>query len=738
MTNGYIATQDKFSLLPETDDGRRAVWTVMASDERSLCINPLFHLMGLYMFQESLFHGIPVVIAPDRPMTAEILSSVIASTNPTIAILPPSLIEDLSRSEAGKSALSSLRTTISGGAALSPAVADRVSKLTRLTSVYGTSEIGVVACLIPKSSEDYKYIEWHPAYGIEMEPVGEGFFEAVVQRGPSSDYHAVFHSFPELQEYRTQDLFTKHPSREGLWLYTGRRDDVIVLSNGEKFNPINMEKHVEEHPDVHRALVVGQTRFQASLLIEPEWARWSDQQTEQDFIDRIWSDVEQANKLLPTHGQIMRSHICLSDQQKPFKLTPKGNIQRKAIIEDYTEKIDALYESGDVTGGRKLPENSSLDQITEFILEIITGAMPDAAVTTTSDLFSAGLDSLQTLRLTQVLQGAISHLEKKKRDEITAAKIYTIPTVAQIAEFIQRLIQGGNVNELESRSQDEDAIRSRVNRLIEKYTLDIPVTSGKPHDLPSSYTVVLTGSTGFLGTYTLDRLLTDPAVRHVYCLNRSEDAKSRAEQSFQQKNLRFSEKELSKVTFWQSKFGEERLGLSEDQYSEIVLQANVIIHNAWKVDFNHPLESFEQTHISGVRRLLDLCYASPHRPQFIFISSVSTIGRFDLKHGSTCPEIPFQNTEIVVPSGYGQSKYVAERILDISAQRCGIPTTIIRVGQIGGPTYGPGYWGKSDWVPILIRSSKALATIPDSLSYMPIDWVPVVSKCLGDILLRVH
>lgn len=726
MTNGYIGVQDKFSLIPETEDCRRAVWTVMAPDERSLCINPLYHLMGLYMFQESIFHGIPVVIGPDRPITAEILTDIITTTRPTIAILPPSLIEELSRSDEGKSALSYLRTTISGGAALSPLVAKRVSELTRLASVYGTSEIGVVACLIPKSKDDYKYVEWHPAYGLAMEPIGDGLFEAVVWRKAKSEFHAVFHSFPELEEYRTQDLFTKHPFRDGLWLYNGRRDDVIVLSNGEKFNPINMEKHVEEHPSVHRALVLGQARFQSSLLIEPKWEMWDNQQTKEGFIESIWPYVEEGNKHLPTHGQVMQSHICVATREKPFKLTPKGSIQRKTTLSKYTEEIDEIYTRGESLDGRKLPENPSLEQITTFILEIVKEAMPDFAVSTTSDLFSAGLDSLQTLRLATMLQGAIGQLDDTRRSFVTAAKLYNTPTIAKIADFVYDVIYDDMVSKDMAADIDAD-LDSKLDGLIDKYTADLPPFIDDIVQPPSKHTVILTGSTGFLGTYILDRLLRDPRVACVYCLNRSADALARAKESFQQKELSFPTEMKSRLIFWQANFGENRFGLDEKQYTEVRQNVDIIIHNAWKVDFNHSLESFEQTHIAGVRRLVDFSHDSPRHPHLAFISSVSTIGRFHSKHGASCPEASLPNTEVVVPSGYGLSKFVAERILDLSSQKCGIPTTIIRVGQIGGPSYGPGYWNKQDWVPIVLKSSKELATIPDSLSYMPIDWVPVVS-----------
>ena len=46
---------------------------------------------------------------------------------------------------------------------------------------------------------------------------------------------------PEGQGYATSDLFTPHPTIEGLWRLVGRLDDVIVHSTGEKTVPAPLE-----------------------------------------------------------------------------------------------------------------------------------------------------------------------------------------------------------------------------------------------------------------------------------------------------------------------------------------------------------------------------------------------------------------------------------------------------------------------------------------------------------------
>jgi hypothetical protein len=66
-----------------------------------------------------------------------------------------------------------------------------------------------------------------------MEPAENDLCELVL-KPRDTKYQTIFHTFPEIQEWRTKDLFKQHPSKPFLWKYSGRRDDIVVLSNGEK------------------------------------------------------------------------------------------------------------------------------------------------------------------------------------------------------------------------------------------------------------------------------------------------------------------------------------------------------------------------------------------------------------------------------------------------------------------------------------------------------------------------
>jgi thioester reductase-like protein len=242
-------------------------------------------------------------------------------------------------------------------------------------------------------------------------------------------------------------------------------------------------------------------------------------------------------------------------------------------------------------------------------------------------------------------------------------------------------------------------------------------------NLTSRIQVVLTGSTGSLGTMLLKALLSDPNVSKVYCLNRSRNAQERHLKTFTDQGI--AELLSSKANFLQASFGDRHLGLTEEKYVSLQLNTDVIIHNAWAVNFNQRLESFESTHLRGVRNFVDFCLASTRRPHFLFVSSVSAVQNWSAINGSDVPvpECVVEDYSVALEMGYGESKHVSERVLGIAA-KAGVKASILRVGQIGGPlAMNAGEWNTSEWFPTLLKTSKSIGCIPDTLG--AIDWIPV-------------
>lgn len=123
-----------------------------------------------------------------------------------------------------------------------------------------------------KDWEDWEHMNFEAQTGVEMRPFADDLVEMFVVRNPElEEYQAVFKMFPHLQEYQPRDLFSKHPTKRGLYKFAGRSDDIVAYSTGEKFNPSTVESGMSGHPDLQAAIVIGDRRFQSALLVEPFW-----------------------------------------------------------------------------------------------------------------------------------------------------------------------------------------------------------------------------------------------------------------------------------------------------------------------------------------------------------------------------------------------------------------------------------------------------------------------------------
>ncbi|KAJ5745729.1 hypothetical protein N7520_010911 [Penicillium odoratum] len=728
LTNGFFMTMDSISQLDWPAGREPTPFFHMSSQDVILATTPFFHLMGIIPLIFAVWFDVSALVGPDKPLSVDYMVELLRRARPTAAICPPSVLEDLSSSDEALACLDEVDSIYYGGAPLALEVGEKLRNHTRVKSLLGTSEIGFIPSIVPADSADWNYFEWNASYGIDMQDIGDGqMHEMVIPRQPNSlEFQGIFHTYPDINEYRTNDLYTRHPTNPNLWKFYGRKDDVIVLSNGEKFNPVGMEEIIECHPLVSRALVIGQSRFQAGLLVEPH--RSAQDMDSKLFIEEIWPTVQSANQTIAAHGRVMKTKIAVASKAKPFQRTPKGSTKRRAVLQDYEEEIDALYNAGLTDEDQALPEILDQNSVTEWIRDTIIQALEKPDISDAEDFYSSGLDSLMTIQVARIINKGIQTRQPNVEGAITAQTLYSNPTVSQLSQVVMATLEG--------KAQGTVSREEKIQELLEKYTADLPAKKRNDcrDELSSPTTIILTGSTGSLGNYLLHSLLSLDSVSKVYCLNRSE-AETRQKSGLEEKGLNLNPKAWEKVEFLKVSFGEPQFGLDESKYQELLETVDTIIHNAWMVNFNHSVDSFEAPHIQGVRHLVEFSLKSRYNAHIHFVSSVSTVGGWSPEMGPKIPEVPMEDLSVVLEQGYGESKHVAERICWEASRRSGVPTTVYRVGQIAGPTSASGQWNPHEWFPTIIATSKAMGKIPDRLGAMPIDWVPV--DTLASIMVEI-
>ena len=673
-----------------------------------------------------------VVLGPaDRPPTGHLVSEIMQYYKLRALFCPPTIFEQLAIESEGLEQEKSLDFLLYAGGPLSTTTGNLLSQVTNVCQFYGSTETSAIQTLVPLR-EDWASLEWHPSCRVDMQPSEDEAYEMILHRDPKlQGVRSLSCNFPDIEEWHTKDLFRPHPTKPNLWRFHGRTDDIIVLSNGEKFNPSPSEAIITGHQLLSGAVIVGLAKFQPALLVE---ARDGVDIPTETVIEEIWPTVEQANAQAPGHARVIRSMIAVANGSKRFERAGKGTVIRKMTAEKFAPELEALYSGNNPAGrGPILTAANDLSAIQNYAQASIKSSFRVPELKKDDDLYVLGLDSLQTVEISGILRAGIS---ESNISWLSAQTLYANPTIRKLSDFIYKRLNQHGI----SGDENDDLQKSRIAQMassVHKYTEGLPQVLSRKNQLleTKKLNVVLTGSTGSLGLHILRSLLDDPNIKKIYCLNRSVNGRERQEQGFANLGLK-NNLNPSRVKFIQADYGKGQLGISDAQFNELASSIDVIIHNAWKVDFNHALESFEPSHIQGVRNLIDLSIQSSRHPHIVFISSISSVGNWKRIHqDEPVSETPISDHHVAQEMGYGESKHVSECILNIASEKSGVPVSVLRVGQIAGPISAAGVWNRDEWFPSLVKTSQSLGYLPN---YLPdADWIPVDSLA-ASILDIVH
>ncbi|KAF2260803.1 acetyl-CoA synthetase-like protein [Lojkania enalia] len=688
---------------------------------------PPFHAacLAIHLFVSVPFGAVSVAPLSGSIATAESVVQALKQAPAKVAFLVPSIVAELTQNSALLEYCSQhLELILYAGGDLPQQIGDAIAAKVPIRCQYGASEIGLTSQLIAPdmSVADWRYVRYHPELGLEFEEIAPGMFEMIVKRDSRFEENqlpfSIGPSLQNLQHYRSRDLFQKHPTVSDCWGWRARADDIVVFLNGEKTNPLSMEHHIVlNNEDVSAALVVGMQRFQAALLVEPT-ARLGklSQNEEAAFIEKIWPSIDEANKFSPAHARIEKLMILLTTPEKPMSRAGKGTIQRNGTIDQYTAEIDDIYFKADtaLSGAEKASVNSEdPDQVSLFIQQAIAKINPELLREGAANFFALGMDSLMALRLIRALRHGLG------QQDLPLSIVYSNPSVEQLT---QQIISGRAI----MNNQDASRQRSDIEVLLDEYKQKIERISAQSSG--SGEVVLLTGSTGSLGTHLLEALLANPTVSHVYCLNRRQNARELHEAKVKTSGLR-PDQFNHRLSFFHGILDQPNMGLDEATYRFLRSTTTLIIHNAWPVNFIMPLKNF-RPQFDGLINLFHFTSGRVDPPKVLYISSISSAGSYSRSSPSRAiPEVVIQDLDAPYDIGYAKSKLLSELLCDVAARSLCLPIALARVGQIAGPVNGQTtrLWNMAEWLPSLILTSVSLGVLPDDLGreLSNIDWMPV-------------
>ncbi|KAJ5604420.1 hypothetical protein N7510_009574 [Penicillium lagena] len=686
---------------------------------------PLFHPSKTLMSQGfglvapclAMGAGKPFMLPPSNTIpTGSLMIELIHTFTPTALMTVPHILEEITAlaPEQGVNALRPLEFVLSGGGPLKNSVAEILATSgVSLLAHFGTTECGPLGVVsVPAPDYDWHYWQLRQDINYRLDEVDAS------SSAEEKQYKLTIHPFGWDSPFELQDILISRGAEYRHHLRAaGRKDDLIVLVNGEKVIPRILESLLMQDRRVKSAVAFGEGRFEIGVIIESSYEIGD----EELLKTALWPIIVEAGEQMDSHARISSpASIIFASPEKPIPRSDKGSILRRETYRVYEEEIADVYrelKDTEETNALDLQSDTLEMELKDLIQREIGWKIPPSQWDNGSDLFELGMNSLQAMRLHRLLLYAVP---ESQRGSMRVDLIYRNPSVSKLATAL-RDIKGTQTGHSESSESD-------IDEIIRQYSLSI---QGKS-------IVLLTGSTGNLGSSLLAHFIASPTVEKIICLNRRPADPLTGQIDLLQRQLNIAEskgvsiglKMASKIEIIPCDPTADLFGLSLKVYTQLISQTTHILHNAWPMDFKRSFASFQsqfQYLNSLIRLSLDIHNRRPSiKPRLLFVSSIAVVGQYPRTHG-TCfvPEVPSDKASVIDDFGYGQAKYVCEEVLRAAAKTYpGLELGIVRVGQMSGSSTS-GYWNPKEHIPTLVKFAGM------TLSWIPMDAAAAV---LGDIL----
>jgi amino acid adenylation domain-containing protein/thioester reductase-like protein len=381
-------------------------------------------------------------------------------------------------------------------------------------------------------------------------------------------------------------------------------------------------------------------------------------------------------------------------------LTPNGKVDRRALLELTIENLATQTEYV----APRTSEEQAIAKICAEVLDLERVGIHD-------NFFDLGGNSLIATRLVFQLQ---EHFQVR----LPLVRLFEMPTVAGLAKAVQ------NARSLPVDDHSFDTIT--LEELKAEIAIDDAIRSHgiSYRHITQPRQILLTGGTGFLGAYLLTGLL-DKTQAAIHCLVRAkseEEGLARLKKNLEYYEL-WDDAYIPRLRILVGNLDSQQFGLSDQQYEFLANELDVIYHNGAMVNFVYPYQALKPVNVDSTHEVLRLATMKRLKPVH-FVSSISVFMKGDLRERDICYE-DANLEEVGVPfGGYGQSKWVAEGLMRLAAQR-GVPMTIFRPDNIFGARRS-GILNTSDMTYSLVRAVFKMGSVPDVEimgGIVPVDFV---------------
>lgn len=204
----------------------------------------------------------------------------------------------------------------------------------------------------------------------------------------------------------------------------------------------------------------------------------------------------------------------------------------------------------------------------------------------------------------------------------------------------------------------------------------------------SKKNVLLTGATGFIGSYLLADLLENKDIGRIYILSRKVDKNNEKERlftAFEKFSVPGHERlaAATNISVIQGDITQPCLGISDAAFEELCSEVDVIHHIAARVNHIRPYEVLKAPNVDSVADIISI--AQKGRDKIVnFVSTLGSAAKKD-KDGRYVEAFP-GNAVLNSDMGYLLSKWESERLLE-KFQDQGGKVNLFRLGYISGHSH---------------------------------------------------
>jgi fatty acid CoA ligase FadD9 len=531
--------------------------------------------------------------------------------------------------------------------------------------------------------------------------------------------------------YHTGDVFAEIGPDQ--LTYVDRRNNVLKLSQGEFVTVSKLEAAYGGHPSVRQIFVYGNSaRSYVLAVIVPT----------DDALATVGGDTDAVKPLLSEALQNIAREFGLQSYEiprdfivetRPFTLengllTGIRKLARPQLKEYYGPELEQLYV--DLTNGqadvmRTLRQDGANRPTLETVGKAAgallgaasSDASPDAAFT---DL---GGDSLSALTFANLLHDIYAV------DVPVGVIVSPASDLAAIAAYIDEQRAGGSKRPTYDAVHGRDATEVHASDLtLDKFLDEATLAAAPSLPGPASEvrTVLLTGSTGFLGRYLLlewlERMdLVDGKVIALVRAKSDDDARARLDATFDSGDPKLLEHYRSlaaeHLEVLAGDKGDANLGLEQTTWQRLADTVDVIVDPAALVNHVLPYSQLFGPNAVGTAELIRIALTTRIKP-FVY---VSTIGVGDqIEPGKFVEQVdvrqmsPTRKVDDTYANGYGNSKWAGEVLLREAHDLAGLPVSVFRCDMIMADTTYAGQLNVPDMFTRLILSVVATGVAPGS------------------------